>query len=148
MAIKDRENDRRKFLKNVSALGLVLATVAPLAATGNVYAAVAGAERAHAPIAGTQVFHVKVRGNLFAAPVDVDVYPGKLSAPLHVEGKGTVRLRITPDKIDPHFGPSYLLLVTDAKGKPLDSMKVGSNTTATFQSLGIQVYLLSVQQAT
>lgn len=148
MSGKNKEGGRRDFLKSAGAVGLILAAGIPVAGTAFARAATAVTGDTHTPIQGTQVFHVKVRTDLYSAPLDLDVVPGKLTDPVTLRGKGVVRLRITPDKVNSRFGPSYQVLVTDAKGKKLAVMSVGSNTTATFESLGLQVYLLSVQQAT
>lgn len=148
MSGKNKERGRRDFLKSAGAMGLILAASVPVAGAAFAQTAMAAPGDTHAPIQGTQVFHVKVRTDLYSPPLDLDVVPGKLTDPVALKGKGLVRLRITPDKVDPHFGPSYHVVVTDAKGNKLAAMNIGSNTTATFENLGIQIYLLSVQQAT
>lgn len=94
------------------------------------------------PAQGKQVFHVSVRSDLFSPGVDLDVAPGRLSDPFALKGRGVIRVGVTPDRIDAHFGPVYRLVITDGNGKRMASMLVGNNTTATFEHLGIQVYLL------
>lgn len=147
MPNKKADKSRRSFLKGAGSLSLALAAGLPLLGASSVTANAVGAESSHIPIANSQLFHMKVRGSLYDPPADVDVYPGVLSQPLRLQSKGTVRVKIELAGTDPKFGPFYLVTITDYAGKPLGSMKIGSNTTATFQNLGLQVYLLSVQHA-
>lgn len=144
---KSDDNARRTFLKGAGSLSLVLAAGIPLLSANATSASADGIKNTHIPVANAQVFHVAVRGNLYDSPTDVDVYPGELSEPLLLHDRGTVRIKIALAGTNPKFGPFYLLTITDKSGKPLSSMNVGSNTTATFPNLGIQVYLLSVQQS-
>lgn len=138
--------ERRRFLKVTSALGAAALIGLPLGFSTAKASDTNAPVLSNAQLVTSQVFHVKIRGNLYDSPVDIDAYPGVLSGPLQIKGRGSVRIRVTPAQaVNPKFGPVYLLTITDLNGKLLDSMKIGSNTTATFQDIGLQVYLISVQ---
>ena len=90
---------------------------------------------------------MQVLRDLRQPSTDLQLVPGKLSALLPLAGNGTYRVKINPTDITTRFGPIYRLTLADAQGMPLEEMNIGSDTTATFTSYGVQVYALSIEQA-
>jgi hypothetical protein len=134
--------NRRSFLKRAVtvALGFVLAPSLPTIAGGSSGLKVAG----QAPL--SQIFETTVRNNLFDPPKHVELQLGVASKEILFRDSSAYRLTIFPTHKKPVLGNIiYKLVLSDAKGRKLDEMNVGSNTTATFRRFGVQVYILSVQ---
>ncbi|SBV52625.1 hypothetical protein XBLMG947_3422 [Xanthomonas bromi] len=74
--------------------------------------------------------------------------PGELSPVFKLPDNRTYRVKASMIRTDPRFGPNYALVFADASGDPLNRMNIASNTTATFGEQHVQVYLLSLEQAT
>lgn len=137
---KSFDSQRRVILKSAGAAAiLAIAPAVSIAAT----ATHSKGDASGSAIQVAQLFHVQIRSNLYDDPVRMDVQPGVLSKVVALPGRGDLRVKVTPAGADKAFGPYYHLELTNAEGKVLDSMNVGSNTTATFSALGIQVYLVS-----
>lgn len=85
-----------------------------------------------------------VRGSLEEPGVEIDLEPGQLSGPIDLGEKGVFRVSLTSTSWSEAFNQQvYALLVTDENGGRLAGMSISSNTTATFKSLGVQVYVLA-----
>lgn len=140
-------SSRRKFLKSAAAATTAAAMagmIAPIAYAGNGRSAAQPVDESNDfKVSPTQVLKVTVRGNLTGSEVDLELKPGQLSDPIDLGEKGIFRVSCTPLKKSSPFGPVYSLVLTDINGKLAEQMNIGSNTTATFTDLGVQVYLLS-----
>ncbi|PPV05506.1 hypothetical protein [Xanthomonas bromi] len=95
-----------------------------------------------------QLLDVRVRGDLSGRDVELQLMPGELSPVFKLPDNRTYRVKASMIRTDPRFGPNYALVFADASGDPLNRMNIASNTTATFGEQHVQVYLLSLEQAT
>ena len=93
-----------------------------------------------------QVFAIRATNNLHEPPVQVQIGPEEVSPPLRLSGGFTYRVKVSPLERVTRFGKAYRLQLLDGEGRRIDEMNVGSNTTATFQRFGVQVYVLSLRQ--
>jgi hypothetical protein len=138
---------RRKFLKSAAAAAAVAAaTVATLPSFAHADQQQDGSLPGDGPkleTSSTQVFKITVRADLSGSGVDLELQPGQLSEPVDLGNKGVFRVSCTPLNRATPFGPVYSLALTDVNGNAVAQMNIGSNTTATFTRLGVQVYMLS-----
>ncbi|ATS23711.1 hypothetical protein PK69_19665 [Xanthomonas phaseoli pv. phaseoli] len=95
-----------------------------------------------------QLLEIRVRGDLSGRDVELELTPGELSPIVKLPDRRSYRVKASTIRTDPRFGPIYALVLADASGNPLNRMNIASNTTATFGEQRVQVYLLSLEQAT
>jgi|GEM_PF-6355438 hypothetical protein len=94
-------------------------------------------------ISPTQIFKITVRDDLTTPGVNLDLAPGQPSELIYLSKAGAIRVSCTPTGRKSAFGPSYSLVVSSESGETIGQMNIGSNTTATFTNLGVQIYMLS-----
>lgn len=93
------------------------------------------------------VITASIRASLEHPPLTIELSPGKLSDPVELGEKGVFRVSVTPTEWSDAFDrQTYALVLTDESGNEQARMNIGSSTTATFESLGVQVYMLALEQ--
>lgn len=93
------------------------------------------------------VITASIRASLEHPPLTIELEPGELSGPVDLGEKGVFRVFVTPAGWNDVFDrQTYALVLTDESGNEQARMNIGSSTTATFESLGVQVYMLALEQ--
>lgn len=138
-------NARRSFLK-----GTVLSAAAAFVPLADAWSEEQSARlpAAHMAMPETQMLEVVVRGDLSGSEVNLELVPGSISQVIQFSGRRAFKISATPVKMDERFGQIYSLVLADKEGKVLEKMNVAGNTTATFSQYGVQIYLVSIAQAT
>ncbi|MCC5069566.1 hypothetical protein [Xanthomonas campestris] len=136
-------DERRRFLKGA-------ATTAFLAASPITAYSVqqANPNALHRAIPESQTLELKVRGDLSGTEIELQLIPGEISPILSLPNNRKYRVKASIVRTDPRFGHIYALVLADANGKTLAEMNIAGNTTATFSDHRVQIYLLSIEQAT
>lgn len=93
---------------------------------------------------GKPYFSMTVRADLTHEGKAIELFPGEASPVLDFEEKGAFRVKCSLTGRKSAFGPIYLLVISDEAGREIESMFIGSNTTATFSPISLQVYMMAV----